>query len=103
MVRAERRLDCDRKKNLRFASRQIYAGRGRMSNKVIIITPELPPAVGGVADYTQRLVEAWPAKGHLQVLVPKNAIEELLPGAGRLLVQYSAYGFDHHGYPGKLI
>ena len=30
-------------------------------------------------------------------------MEELLPGVGRVLVQYSAYGFDHHGYPRKLI
>jgi glycosyltransferase involved in cell wall biosynthesis len=74
-----------------------------MNDEVVIVTPELPPAVGGVADYTQRLIEAWPDKENLQVLVPRNAMEELLPGVGRVLVQYSAYGFDHHGYPGKLI
>ena len=74
-----------------------------MNDEVVIVTPELPPAVGGVADYTQRLIEAWPNKESLQVLVPRNAMEELLPGVGRVLVQYSAYGFDHHGYPRKLI
>ena len=74
-----------------------------MNDEVVIVTPELPPAVGGVADYTQRLIEAWPDKENLQVLVPRNAMEELLPGVGRVLVQYSAYGFDHHGYPRKLI
>jgi glycosyltransferase involved in cell wall biosynthesis len=74
-----------------------------MNDEVVIVTPELPPAVGGVADYTQRLNEAWPDKENLQVLVPRNAMEELLPGVGRVLVQYSAYGFDHHGYPRKLI
>ncbi len=74
-----------------------------MNDEVVIVTPELPPAVGGVADYTQRLIEAWPDKENLQLLVPRNAMEELLPGVGRVLVQYSAYGFDHHGYPRKLI
>jgi len=74
-----------------------------MNDEVVIVTPELPPAVGGVADYTQRLIEAWPDKENLQVLVPENATEELSPRGGRVLVQYSAYGFDHHGYPRKLI
>jgi len=74
-----------------------------MNDEVVIVTPELPPAVRGVADYTQRLIEAWPDKENLQLLVPRNAMEELLPGVGRVLVQYSAYGFDHHGYPRKLI
>jgi hypothetical protein len=74
-----------------------------MNDEVFIITPELPPAAGGVADYTQRLVEAWPGKENLQVLVPKNAANELTLSAGKMLVQYSAYGFDHHGYPRKLI
>src|SRR6266446_6051988 len=74
-----------------------------MNDEVVIVTPELPPAVGGVADYTQRLIEAWPDKENLQVLVPENPMEELSPRGGRVLVQYSAYGFDHHGYPRKLI
>lgn len=71
-----------------------------MNGEVVIVTPELPPAVGGVADYTQRLIEAWPYKERPRVLVPRNAMEEFWPGAGRVIVQYSAYGFDHHGYPG---
>ena len=74
-----------------------------MNNEVVIVSPELPPVVGGVADYTQRLIEAWPDKDNLHVLVPENATEEFSPRGGRVLVQYSAYGFDHHGYPGKLI
>src|SRR5947207_15120753 len=74
-----------------------------MNGDVVIVTPESPPAVGGLADYTQRLIEAWPYKERPRVLVPRSAMEEFSPGAGRVLVQYSAYGFAHHGYPRKLI
>jgi hypothetical protein len=103
MVSTARGLERYCEKNFRNASRQSYASSDRMNNRVVIVTPELPPATGGVADYTQRLIEAWPDKKNLQVLVPQTTIEELLLSGARVLVQYSAYGFDHHGYPGKLI
>lgn len=73
-----------------------------MNKQVVIVTPELRPATGGLADYTQRLIDAWAGNQTPHVLVPHNVADELPPG-GNVLVQYSAYGFDQHGYPGKLI
>lgn len=74
-----------------------------MSDEIIVITPELSAGVGGVADFTQRLIEAWPGNESLRVLVPGNAAPEIPSNSGKVLVQYSAYGFDRHGYPKKLI
>lgn len=74
-----------------------------MSDEIVIISPELSAGVGGVADYTQRLIDAWPGHKNLRVLVPGNAPPELPSSGGKILVQYSAYGFDHHAYPKKLI
>lgn len=74
-----------------------------MSDEIIMVTPELSAGVGGVADYTHRLMEAWPRREGLRVLVPGNAAPDLPSSGGKVLVQYSAYGFDHHGYPKGLI
>ena len=74
-----------------------------MSDEIIAITPELSAGIGGVADYTQRLIDVWPGNERLRVLVPGNAAPALPSSGGKVLVQYSAYGFDHHGYPKKLI
>jgi hypothetical protein len=91
---------------------------------VVIISPELRPGKGGVGDYTLRLVERWPDSGNFKVLVPAQGVEsglsvpihvvrladdtptnrDQLPAAGgKVLVQYSAYGFDPLGYPRRLI
>jgi hypothetical protein len=74
-----------------------------VTDEIIIVTPELSTGAGGVSDYTQRLIGSWPGKESLRVLVPGNADGELPSSGGKVLVQYSAYGFDHHGYPKKLI
>jgi hypothetical protein len=92
-----------------------------MMDEVVIIAPELSPAAGGVGDYTLRLLNNWPNAAGTRILVAQPgpgllpyriaqlggdqaAIEAQLPkGNGRVLVQYSAYGFDRHGFPGKLI
>ncbi len=74
-----------------------------MSDEVVIITPELPGA-GGLGDYTQRLIEAWPVESKPRLLVANETIAHQLPAhGGKILVQYSAYGFDRHGYPRQLI
>jgi hypothetical protein len=91
--------------------------------EIVIIAPELNPGAGGVGDYTLRLLEALPLSEE-RLLVPqidrsgsasrqyrveklgrdRRAILEQLPGSGgKLLVQYSAYGFDHLGYPRHLL
>lgn len=94
-----------------------------MTGETVIISPEL--AAGGVGDYTRRLLEHLPGTPGLRLIVPKvgnrpvNSFEQypveetdgttrdlrdrLPTHAGKVLVQYSAYGFDRHGYPRWLI
>lgn len=93
-----------------------------MKGETVIICPEL--ATGGVGDYTRRLLENLPRHAALRLVVPKVGtrpvssfeqypVEEMdgsvrdlrdrLPAGGNVLVQYSAYGFDRHGYPRRLI
>lgn len=91
-----------------------------MSDELIIVTPELSPETGGVGDYTLRILEGWPDTKRVKVLTAKSAqtasrfrVENLgwdedailrqLGDAGRVLVQYSAYGFDPRGYPARLV
>ena len=93
-----------------------------MTDETVIISPELS---GGVGDYTRRLLENLPRIAGLRLIVPKignrpaNSFEqypveetdstardlrEKLPASGgKVLVQYSAYGFDRFGYPRWLI
>lgn len=93
-----------------------------MTRETVMILPELS---GGVGDYTQRLLENLPRVPDLRLIIPKignrppNTFEQYsveetdssaqdlrarLPGhGGRILVQYSAYGFDRFGYPRWLI
>jgi hypothetical protein len=89
---------------------------------IVIVCPELTS--GGVGDYTRRLLENLPRIPGLRLIVPKTAnrqvtfferypvegvactsrdLRDRLPAQGRVLVQYSAYGFDRHGYPRWLI
>ena len=88
-----------------------------MSDEVIIITPEIAPGSGGLADYTLRLVEQWRDAVRVRFLVPqkegrdaevieRNAtalLSKLPTSGGKILLQYSAYGFDHFGYPRWLL
>jgi glycosyltransferase involved in cell wall biosynthesis len=92
-----------------------------MNDEVVIITPELSPSAGGVGDYTLRLLEHLPNTIGTKILVAqiepisllyqvarlgtdRMAIRKQLPGSGgKILLQYSAYGFDRHGFPRKLL
>jgi hypothetical protein len=94
-----------------------------VTGETVIICPEL--AAGGVGDYTRRLLENLPRIAGLRLIIPKIGnrpahlfgqypVEETdgtardlrarLPAhGGKVLVQYSAYGFDRFGYPRWLI
>src|SRR5256885_17074419 len=91
--------------------------------EIVIITPELESGGGGVGDYARRLLETWGSRGDFRLLVAsgslrdsgaaypikrlaasRNAIFSQLPSrGGKVLVQYSAYGFDRIGYPRALL
>ena len=93
-----------------------------MTGETVIICPEI--ATGGVGDYTRRLLENLPGDAALRLIIPSRGTRPMssferyrvdetdgsvrdlcgrLPDRGRVLLQYSAYGFDRHGYPRKLI
>ncbi len=94
-----------------------------MTGETVIICPEL--AAGGVGDYTRRLLENLPRIAGLRLIVPRignrparlfeqypveetdgtaRGLRARLPARdGKVLVQYSAYGFDRCGYPRWLI
>lgn len=96
-----------------------------MNSETVVVCPELAPGAGGLADYTLRLVDRWPAAGTLRFVVPRrqearsagvlkqrvdevecnvDALLALLPGrGGKVLLQYSGYGFDRWGYPRWLL
>ncbi|MGZ5537353.1 MAG: hypothetical protein ACXWG0_02375 [Chthoniobacterales bacterium] len=78
-----------------------------MSDEVVIIAPELTPGAGGVADYTLRLVEELGDRIAPRFVLPndiKQGLRANLPPAhGKVLLQYSAYAFDHVGYPRRLL
>lgn len=92
-----------------------------MKDELIIICPELAPGAGGLADYTLRVVEHWPTGMRLRFILPESApaaaernvqfvqrsAKELLSAlpatGGKVLVQYSAYGFDPFGHPRWLL
>ena len=92
-----------------------------MREEVVIICPELSAGRGGVADYTLRVVEQWEGILPVRFIVPRSIKREPPPSAteverstralrrklpasgGRVLLQYSAYGFDRFGYPRWLL
>lgn len=94
-----------------------------MTDNVIAITPEIGAGAGGLADYTSRVIEHLPDPGAVHVIVPKtgrshrgftgslqeierkrDALLATLPASGgKVLLQYSAYGFDRFGYPRWLL
>lgn len=89
--------------------------------EVVIVCPELEAGAGGLADYTLRVAENWPSSTPLRFIVPEGEHREGSPkvttisrraeallaalpqGGGAVLLQYSAYGFDHYGYPRWLL
>jgi hypothetical protein len=93
-----------------------------VTDETVIISPELS---GGVGDYTRRLLEHLPRIAGLRLIVPKignrpassfeqypveetdgtaRDLRDRLPTpGGKVLVHYSAYGFDWLGYPRWLI
>ena len=81
-----------------------------MPPEVIIVCPEL--GGGGVGDYTLRIAGQWQSvRPRFVVATPPGErveyeVEQLrgpLPRGDRLLLQYSAYGFNHYGYPRTLL
>ncbi len=75
-----------------------------MSDEIVIITPELAPGAGGLADYALRVVEEWGSQVSVRFLVPENNFSDQLPAAGgKILLHYSAYGYDRLGYPRRLL
>lgn len=79
-----------------------------MGEPVTIISPEMPPTRGGLADYTEQVIAHWPNADGAEAFVPQTKSREglrtsLLATRGNVLVQYSAYGFDPIGYPRWLI
>ena len=94
-----------------------------MSDEVLVITPEIAAGTGGLADYTLRFVEQWRGAVRVRFLIPQpengaapsgddidvternaSALTAKLPtSGGKVLLQYSAYGFDHFGYPRWLL
>jgi hypothetical protein len=94
-----------------------------MQPELVIITPELAPGLGGLADHTRRLLQEWPRIQNLTLLVANSTgltddsigeihtlgvrsdaiLRQLPTGNAKVFVQYSAYGFDRIGYPRELI
>jgi hypothetical protein len=91
-------------------------------NEIVIIAPEFNAGRGGVGDYTARMFKYLRCNGTFKFLVPGTALTSLpsarveqlaatrdgivrqLPASGgKVLLQYSAYGFDRFGYPRTLI
>ena len=92
-----------------------------MSDEIIMISPEIARGRGGVADYSLRLAEQWQGTRQVRFLVPASTdgvpgnsadvversasalLKKLPERGGKVLVQYSAYGFDRFGYPRWLL
>jgi hypothetical protein len=74
-----------------------------MSDQLIVVVPEYEPGRGGVGDYTLRLLEQLPGREQIRLLVPPGGMAQLPGSGGRVLLQYSAYGFDRLGFPRDLI
>jgi glycosyltransferase involved in cell wall biosynthesis len=75
-------------------------------DEVIIITPETEAGSGGLADYTHRILAEWGDTVTTHLVAPKNAqtlLASLPARGGKVLLQYSAYGYDPLGYPRWLL
>jgi hypothetical protein len=100
-----------------------YKFAGTVTSELVIVTPEIAPGSGGVADHTLALLRYWRSIPNLTLLVAnaapvatesvsngkqlektRDAILAQLPASGgKVLVQYSAYGFNRLGYPHDLL
>ena len=81
-----------------------------MTKEIVIISPELKAGAGGLADYALRIVEEWGGRVPVRFVVPAESERsathlraELPASGGKVLLHYSAYGFDRHGYPRWLL
>ena len=77
-----------------------------MSEEIVIISPEISAGSGGVADYTLRLMQEWGDRVKPRVILPNDVKllgEKLARPSGKILLQYSAYGYDSVGYPRQLL
>ena len=93
-----------------------------MIRHIHMVTPELPPRAGGVADYAARLAEHWPegklsewwvAAGAVAAVqahpawtvktVPVDASGKRWPETGTLFVHYTQYGYAGGGIPWRLV
>lgn len=74
-----------------------------VTGDLVIIAPEAERGSGGLADYTSHLLENLPDGKDVGVFVPSKPVPHVPHSAGKILVQYSAYGFDPLGYPRDLI
>jgi hypothetical protein len=77
--------------------------RTLVMDEVVIVTPEVAPGAGGVGDYTLRMIEQWEGRANVRFVIPPLDELQLPERDGRVLVQYSAYGFDQFGAPRKLL
>jgi hypothetical protein len=90
-----------------------------------LLTPRLPPKIDGVGDYSFRLWKSWPdpseqwkflvlesadeSRNALRgapvraVHKSKSSLQQELKDEGKLLLQYSLYGYDRNGAPEWLI
>ena len=93
-----------------------------VNKQIFSVSPELPPAAGGVADYAARLAAHWPggaltswyvAKGAEAAralrpdwsvqTVPSTATGSGWPDTGTLIVHYTQYGYAGNGIPWRLV
>ena len=71
-----------------------------MSKEVLILSPESTQGRGGLADYALHVVEEWGDSARAHFIA---STDELPARDGRVLLHYSAYGFNRFGYPRKFL
>ncbi|MFL6514663.1 MAG: hypothetical protein ACJ8M1_06530 [Chthoniobacterales bacterium] len=93
-----------------------------MTSELFIITPEISPGRGGLADHTAALLRQWHLTRPVTLVTAepqrlagspwnvrqlgsdyRGILDQLPIANGTLFVQYSAYGFDRLGYPRDLL
>lgn len=94
-----------------------------VTGEIVILSPELNAGGGGLADHALHVVEEWGDHARVRFIVPESgkvsptsaypvariekrgsALRKKLPSdGGKVLLHYSAYGFDRVGYPRWLL